>query len=58
MKAGKSMLLIFNPENTAVSKNNIFPAHGPRTPPSSIHFTLEIEHVYYEAGGEEDSNTE
>jgi catechol 2,3-dioxygenase-like lactoylglutathione lyase family enzyme len=49
LKAGKSMLLIFNPENTMVSTNSIFPAHGAITPPSSIHFALEIEHVDYEA---------
>jgi catechol 2,3-dioxygenase-like lactoylglutathione lyase family enzyme len=48
LKAGKSMLLIFNPENTRVSKNNSFPAHGAITPPSSIHFALEIEQVNYE----------
>jgi catechol 2,3-dioxygenase-like lactoylglutathione lyase family enzyme len=49
LKAGKSMLLIFNPENTRVSKNSIFPVHGAITPPSSIHFALEIEQVDYEA---------
>jgi catechol 2,3-dioxygenase-like lactoylglutathione lyase family enzyme len=49
LKAGKSMLLIFNPENTMVSTNSIFPAHGAITPPSSIHFALEIEQVDYEA---------
>ena len=49
LKAGKSMLLIFNPENTRVSKNSIFPSHGAITPPSSIHFALEIEQVDYEA---------
>jgi catechol-2,3-dioxygenase len=43
LKAGKSALLIFNPENTMVSTNSIFPAHGAITPPSSIHFALEIE---------------
>jgi hypothetical protein len=41
LKAGKSMLLIFNPENTRNSTNNIFPAHDAVTPPSSIHFALE-----------------
>lgn len=51
LKAGKSMLLIFNPENTRISTNNIFPAHGAITPPSSIHFALEIEQVDYEAAG-------
>jgi catechol 2,3-dioxygenase-like lactoylglutathione lyase family enzyme len=49
LKAGKSMLLIFNPENTRISSNNIFPAHGAITPPSSIHFALEIGQVDYEA---------
>lgn len=48
LKAGKSMLLIFNPENTMVSTNSIFPVHGTITPPSSIHFALEIEQVDYE----------
>jgi catechol 2,3-dioxygenase-like lactoylglutathione lyase family enzyme len=49
LKAGKSMLLIFNPQNTSISTNSIFPAHGAITPPSSIHFALEIEQVGYEA---------
>jgi hypothetical protein len=49
LKAGKSMLLIFNPENTRISTNSIFPVHGAITPPSSIHFALEIEEVDYEA---------
>jgi catechol 2,3-dioxygenase-like lactoylglutathione lyase family enzyme len=49
LKAGKSMLLIFNPENTRISINSIFPVHGAITPPSSIHFALEIEQVDYEA---------
>lgn len=49
LKAGKSMLLIFNPENTRNSTNNIFPAHGAITPPSSIHFALEIQQAEYEA---------
>jgi catechol 2,3-dioxygenase-like lactoylglutathione lyase family enzyme len=49
LKAGKSMLLIFNPENTMVSTNSIFPAHGAITSSSSIHFALEIEQVDYEA---------
>jgi len=45
LKAGKSMLLIFNPENTrSVSGNNKkFPFHGATTPPACIHFALEIE---------------
>ena len=49
LKAGKSMLLIFNPENTSLAANSIFPVHGAITPPSSIHFALEIEQVDYEA---------
>lgn len=49
LKVGKNMLLIFNPQNTRVSKNSIFPVHGAITPPSSIHFALEIEQVDYEA---------
>jgi catechol 2,3-dioxygenase-like lactoylglutathione lyase family enzyme len=49
LKAGKSMLLIFNPENTRLADNSIFPVHGAITPPSSIHFALEIEQVDYEA---------
>ncbi len=49
LKAGKSMLLIFNPENTRISTNNSFPAHGVTTPPSSIHFALEIQQAEYEA---------
>ena len=49
LKAGKSMLLIFNPENTKLAANSTFPAHGAITPPSSIHFALEIEQVDYEA---------
>jgi catechol-2,3-dioxygenase len=48
LKAGKSMLLIFNPENTRNSTNNIFPAHGAITPPSSIHSALEIRQAEYE----------
>ena len=47
LKAGKSMLLIFNPENTRFSVNSNFPTHGAITP-SSIHFALEIEQVDYE----------
>lgn len=50
LKAGKSMLLIFNPENTKnVHENNKkFPAHGAVTPPACIHFALEIENEDYE----------
>jgi catechol 2,3-dioxygenase-like lactoylglutathione lyase family enzyme len=49
LKAGKSMLLIFNPEKTRLAANGIFPVHGVITPPSSIHFALEIKQVDYEA---------
>ena len=48
LKAGKNMLLIFNPENTSKGENNIFPAHGAITPPACIHFALEIEKPDYE----------
>ena len=43
IKAGKSMLLIFNPENTSIKENSKFPAHGPINAPAYIHFALEIE---------------
>ena len=49
LKAGKSMLLIFNPENTSLAANSTFPTHGACTPPLSIHFALEIEQAGYEA---------
>jgi len=49
LKAGKSMLLVFNPENTSLAANSTFPTHGACTPPSSIHFALEIEQAGYEA---------
>jgi catechol 2,3-dioxygenase-like lactoylglutathione lyase family enzyme len=49
LKARKSVLLIFNPENTRLAANSIFPVHGAITPPSSIHFALEIGQVDYEA---------
>ena len=50
LKAGQSMLLIFNPNKTLAS-NNInngsisaqLPVHGAFAPPSIIHFALEIE---------------
>jgi catechol 2,3-dioxygenase-like lactoylglutathione lyase family enzyme len=48
LKAGKSMLLIFNPENTRLAANSTFPTHGALTP-SSIHFALEIKQAGYEA---------
>jgi catechol-2,3-dioxygenase len=43
LKAGKSMLLIFNPENTRIEGNSRFPVHGAITPPACIHLALEIE---------------
>lgn len=61
LKAGKSMLLIFNPESTlnmptgsSQTGNNkgshadLFPAHGAFTPPSVIHFALEIDKSEYD----------
>lgn len=48
LKAGKSMLLIFNPLNTLNKTNKIFPIHGALTPPSIIHFALEIDKEDYE----------
>ncbi|MPZ07726.1 MAG: hypothetical protein GEU26_15160 [Nitrososphaeraceae archaeon] len=43
LKAGKSMLLIFNPENTRLAGNSVFPVHGAIAPPSSIHFAFSTE---------------
>jgi catechol 2,3-dioxygenase-like lactoylglutathione lyase family enzyme len=48
IKAGKSMLLIFNPENTRVKGNSRFPVHGATTPPACVHLALEIEKNVYE----------
>jgi catechol-2,3-dioxygenase len=48
LKAGKSMLLIFNPENIRAKGNSKFPVHGAITPPACIHFALEIEKENYE----------
>ncbi len=48
LKAGKSMLLIFNPESTLNDSNSLFPLHGAITPPSIIHFALEINIEDYE----------
>ena len=47
LKAGKNMLLIFNPDNTANDNQSIFPPHGALTPPAIIHFALEIEKEDY-----------
>src|SRR5262245_10748173 len=49
LKAEKSMLLIFNPENTRLAANSTFPTHGAFTPSSSIHSALEIKQAGYEA---------
>lgn len=48
LKAGKSMLLIFNPLNTLNHIKKLFPIHGAITPPSIIHFALEIQKEDYE----------
>ena len=48
LKAGKSMLLIFNPESTLNDSISIFPIHGAITPPSMVHFALEINTADYE----------
>jgi catechol-2,3-dioxygenase len=48
LKAGKSMLLIFNPESTLNDSDSIFPIHGAITPPSIVHFALEINRGDYE----------
>lgn len=48
LKAGKSMLLIFNPNNTLNNINDIFPSHGAFSPPSIIHFAFEIKREDYE----------
>jgi catechol-2,3-dioxygenase len=48
LKAGKSMLLIFNPINTLNHIKKLFPIHGAITPPSMIHFALEIQKEDYE----------
>jgi catechol-2,3-dioxygenase len=42
LQAGKSMLLIFNPEITS-KENDRLPTHGAQTPPACIHFAMEIE---------------
>ena len=48
LKAGKSMLLIFNPDSTTNKNQIMFPPHGASTPPASVHFALEIEKEDYE----------
>jgi catechol-2,3-dioxygenase len=47
LKAGKSMLLIFDPLQTSID-NDKLPTHGAMTPPSSIHFAMEIEEQEYQ----------
>jgi catechol-2,3-dioxygenase len=47
MKAGKSVLLIFDPLRTSIN-NDRLPKHGAITPPSSIHFAMEIEEQEYQ----------
>ena len=47
LKAGKSMLLIFDPMQTSID-NDKLPTHGAMTPPSSIHFAMEIEEQEYQ----------
>jgi catechol 2,3-dioxygenase-like lactoylglutathione lyase family enzyme len=61
LKVGKSMLLIFNPNSTLNismgprqtgydkdSHIELFPPHGAFTPPSIIHFALEIDKSEYD----------
>jgi catechol 2,3-dioxygenase-like lactoylglutathione lyase family enzyme len=51
LKAGQSMLLIFNPNKTLISNENStiqFPTHGAFTPPSIVHFALEIDKENYD----------
>ena len=47
LKAGKSVLLIFDPLQTSIN-NDKLPTHGVMTPPSSIHFAMEIEEQEYQ----------
>jgi len=47
LKAGKNMLLIFDPLQTSIDNHNL-PRHGAMTPPSSIHFAMEIEEQEYQ----------
>ena len=49
LKAGKNMLLIFNPIKTLDNNkdDSKFPIHGAFTPPSIIHFALEIDKKNY-----------
>ncbi|MFL6480083.1 MAG: VOC family protein [Nitrososphaera sp.] len=45
-KAGKSMLLIFDPMITSTDNGGL-PTHGAISPPSSIHFAIEIDEQEY-----------
>ncbi len=47
LRAGKSMLLIFNPARTG-TKNDKLPTHGAQTPPACIHFAIKIEEHDYQ----------
>ena len=47
LKAGKNMLLIFDPLRTSTNNHDL-PNHGAITPPSSIHFAMEIEEQEYQ----------
>ena len=47
LQAGKSMLLIFNPDRTSTD-NDTLPTHGAATPQSSVHFAMEILEADYE----------
>ncbi len=47
LKAGRSVLLIFDPLRTSIN-NDRLPTHGAMTPPSSIHFAMEIEEQEYQ----------
>jgi len=48
LKAGKSMLLIFNPESTLRDSDSIFPIHGAIPSITIVHFALEINRGDYE----------
>jgi catechol-2,3-dioxygenase len=51
LKAGQSMLLIFNPSKTLTGNDTSttqLPFHGAITPPSIIHFALEIDKENYD----------
>ena len=51
LKAGQSMLLIFNPSKTLTDNDTSatqLPSHGAITPPSIIHFALEIDKENYD----------